>query len=1062
MSDSTPSAAESSVPEGLQVFKATLDSCDREPIHIPGSIQASGALLAFDPALGSVLHASTNLARWLPVGNLPSVGLSVADLLGESGYTRVAQALTGRAGGPVRHEVVDLPARPDAGQPHALETMVHVHRGIAFVEIEPVAAARDPDDWMQRLNDTVDALRSADGPEDLYQRMAHRVKRLTGFDRVMVYRFDEDHHGHVVADAHELGMESFYDLHYPASDIPAQARALYVSNLVRYIADVNYTPVPVLPWLDAVRLQPLDMSHAALRSISPMHIQYLQNMGVASTLTLSLLVDGRLWGLIACHHRQPTALPLRLRRACYALSVTAGYMTGWFVSQQRIAASAAVAKAQGSILEAFNQVQVPLSDVVEHCTAPLLQMVGATGGALWRDDAVLPFGQWPDGPRGESVLRFVSEAFDTTGADRIETEQADLQPPLQARELREVCGVMAIKFEGAPSSGLVWLRPEQRTEVTWGGDPHKPVNVKLDADGRPVLEPRSSFARWTHITEGKSRPWTDADREAVASLASVRQVLLMRDSLAQVSLSDRQFRSLVSLQSDAYWQTDRKGRIVTMSKPLPLDHRTLNGTMLADLFAEAGECDGLTELRAALAGEHPFRALRVAVRPRAETTAITLLLNGEPLHDVHGQAIGWHGTLSDITRDAQMEASIRQEKEAAEFANQAKSVFLANMSHEIRTPLNAILGFAHLLSRDPHATPTQSDQIGRIAAAGQHLRALLNDILDLSAIEAGEINIEAVDFHLPDMLRAVHSIIAEQARAKELRLLIDITGVPTWLRGDPTRLRQALLNLASNAVKFTPSGSVALRVGLQAETDGELLVRFSVQDTGIGIAADTLPRLFQNFVQADASTTRQYGGTGLGLAITRQLALMMGGEAGAESVPGAGSTFWFTAKLKRALVGEPDGAEVLAPQTAEAADSHMRTQLRLHHRQARILIVEDNEVNLELARYLLDDVGLSADTAADGVGAVQRAQTVAYDLILMDMQMPVMDGLAATRAIRALPGGAAVPIVAMTANASDDDRHACEVAGMNDFIVKPISSEALYSALLRWLDLAANETNRGR
>jgi light-regulated signal transduction histidine kinase (bacteriophytochrome)/CheY-like chemotaxis protein len=1058
-------ASEYSVAEGLQVFKTTLDSCDREPIHIPGSIQPSGALVAFDPSLGSVLHSSTNLGRWLALGNLPVVGLSLSDLLGKPAYERVAQALAGRAGGPVRHEVVDLPARPDAGQPHALEALVHSHRGVCLLEIEPVAAASDSGDWLQGLSDTVDALRSASGLEDLYLRMANRVKRLTGFDRVMVYRFDKDHHGQVVADAHERGMPSFYDLHYPASDIPAQARELYVSNLVRYIADVGYTPVPVLPWLDTVRLQPLDMSHAMLRSISPMHTQYLQNMGVASTLTLSLLVDGRLWGLIACHHRQPTALPLRLRRACYALSVTAGYMAGWFASQQRIATSAAAVKAQGSILEAFNQVQVPLRDVVEHCTTPLLQIAGASGGAFWRDDVVLPFGQWPDGPRGESVLSFVRHAFDTSGADQMDTEHADLEPQLEAAELREVCGVMAIKFDGLPSSGLVWLRPEQRTEVMWGGDPDKPVEVTLDADGRPVLAPRSSFARWTTITKGKSRPWTDADREAVVSLATVRQVLLMRESLAQISLSDRQFRSLVSLQSDAYWQTDRKGRIVTMSKPLPLDHQLLQGAILADVFAEAGDCEGLTELRAVLTGERPFRALRVGVRLRADKEAFTFSLSGEPLLDLRGQATGWHGTLSDITREAQLEEAIKREKEAAEFANKAKSAFLANMSHEIRTPLNAILGFTQLLSRETFATPTQSDQVAKIATAGQHLLSIISDILDLSKIEAGEVRIDAVDFHLSELLRAVNSMIAEQAHAKGLRLLVDISGVPTWLHGDATRLRRALLNLACNAVKFTSSGSVALRVQLVSEADGELLLRFSVQDTGIGISADTLPRLFRHFVQADGSTTRKYGGTGLGLAITRRLAQLMGGDVGAESTLGVGSTFWFTARLARgvgAAAGTADPALGSAPVAPPAQATDVQTQLHQRHGQARILVVEDNELNRELVLTSLSAVGLSADTANDGLEAVQRVKAVTYDLVLMDLQMPVMGGLESTRAIRALPERAAMPILAMSANVFDDDRGACKAAGMNDFVAKPLKLDALYSALLKWLDLSVTGTNPGR
>ena len=400
-------------------------------------------------------------------------------------------------------------------------------------------------------------------------------------------------------------------------------------------------------------------------------------------------------------------------------------------------------------------------------------------------------------------------------------------------------------------------------------------------------------------------------------------------------------------------------------------------------------------------------------------------------------------------------------RDMAMAANRAKSEFLANMSHEIRTPLAAMIGLNNLLLQDT-VTPRQAERISKIAASGQHLLAIVNDILDLSKIEAKQVKLDTSDFHLAAVFDQVVSIIGGAARDKGLRLEVDITAAPLWLRGDATRLRQALLNFAGNAVKFTHHGSIALRARLMEEAGDELLLHFSVQDTGIGVAADKLPRLFQEFEQADNSTTRKYGGTGLGLAITRQLAQLMGGEAGAESEPGVGSTFWFTARLQPGVGTAPgaasDATAAVAPAAlaASAQDTDVQARLRQRHGQARILVVEDNEINRELALSWLADVGLSADTASDGREAVHRAQSAAYDLILMDMQMPVMDGLAATRAIRALPGGAAMPILAMTANAFEEERAQCLAAGMNDFVMKPVNVTALQATLLRWLEPASD------
>ncbi|HSV69884.1 MAG TPA: response regulator [Methylibium sp.] len=521
-------------------------------------------------------------------------------------------------------------------------------------------------------------------------------------------------------------------------------------------------------------------------------------------------------------------------------------------------------------------------------------------------------------------------------------------------------------------------------------------------------------------------------------------------------------------------------------------------------------------------------------------------------------------------------------KEAALAAGRAKSDFLANMSHEIRTPMNAIIGMAHLALR-AGLPPPQHQQLLRIEQAGQHLLGIVDDILDSSRIESGKLTLEAGEFALAEVLDNVGNLVSEKAAAKGLVLRFEVEpGLPERLVGDPLRLGQVLLNYANNAVKFTESGGVEVAVRVLERGPDAVRLEFSVRDSGIGIAADRLTRLFQPFEQGDASITRRYGGSGLGLAISRRLAELMGGEVGVDSRPGEGSRFWFTARLgvatgaapgarhhppdlagrralvvddaapARALIGDlliglgfdvtraDSGAAALA--AAQAANAQGRpydvalldwlmpgmdgleTARRLRAAQpegacglrlvivtaygradviadaaaggvdtliskpvtasylldtmnrlfadataapaplpfeaaaapaalagARVLLVEDNPLNQEVALALLADAGIDADLAADGAAAVARVSERDYDLVLMDMQMPVLDGLAATRAIRALPGRDALPIVAMTANAMAEDRQRCLDAGMNDHLAKPIALDRLWQTLARWL-----------
>jgi len=395
--------------------------------------------------------------------------------------------------------------------------------------------------------------------------------------------------------------------------------------------------------------------------------------------------------------------------------------------------------------------------------------------------------------------------------------------------------------------------------------------------------------------------------------------------------------------------------------------------------------------------------------------------------------------LEDLVKERteQLAAAMR----AAEQASIAKSAFLANMSHEIRTPLNAILGMSALVRRDG-ATPGQANRLDKLDAAGRHLLGLINQILDLSKVEAERLEFDTAVFEPCRLLADVVDMVAGVAAEKGLVLLSQCDS-GLRLCGDVMRLTQAMANLANNAVKFTETGTVTLRVLVTPDEPGMVIFRFEVEDEGIGIAPHVLDKLFNPFVQADSSISRDYGGTGLGLALTRRLAEAMGGEAGATSTVGRGSTFWITARLKEAAV-EQCVAE--APGVREVAVPRVPVQGPF-----RILLVEDEPFNREIAIEFLADAAAEVDVAENGEIAVEKATVTRYDLILMDMQMPVMDGLEATRRIRTLPHGAAVPIVALTANAYSEDRLRCIDAGMDDFLPKPMSAAILLSLLDKWL-----------
>jgi PAS domain S-box-containing protein len=431
---------------------------------------------------------------------------------------------------------------------------------------------------------------------------------------------------------------------------------------------------------------------------------------------------------------------------------------------------------------------------------------------------------------------------------------------------------------------------------------------------------------------------------------------------------------------------------------------------------------------------------------------IPILFSVSPIHNAAGEVLEFACVAMDITQHKRIQDALRKAKNEAEMASKAKSQFLANMSHEIRTPMSGVLGMIDLL-----LTTGLSDKQRYYAETAYHsgetLLAILNDILDFSKIEAGRLVLTEVNFDLYQTANEVVRLFSPRAHAKGLGLSCTIREeVPREVRGDATRLGQILANFVENAIKFTNGGSVTVIVSALGGAPEVPLVKFEVTDTGIGISPETVPRLFEAFMQADGSTARSYGGTGLGLAISRQLVEMMGGEIHVTSSLGKGSTFWFVVPLKRSAAAHGTSAPVFLS-TKEAS-------LRL---EGRVLLAEDNPVNQEVMGEMLMALGLDVTVVGNGQEAVEALAKAAYDLVLMDCQMPEMDGYAATRAIRrnemrAQPGSDSavvdqshVPIIAITAHAMQGDREDCLAAGMDDYLPKPFNHGQLSAILKRWL-----------
>ncbi len=880
-----------------------LSNCETEPISSPGTIQPHGVLLVLEETSLDIIQVSSNTRDFFGAEPQELLTQNLRIFCSEKEIEKFQTAIAILKPQIIQHIDLELHHKNII---YRFTGQLHKNNNLVILELEKNTIDHSNLYFYNLMKQSIESIKETQDFEDSIKFLVREIRSITGYDRVMMYQFEPDGSGIVIAEDKAAHLpDSYLNLHYPAADIPRQARKLYALNWIRLIVDVKYEPVPLTPQNNPLTNTPLDLSCAALRSVSPLHLEYCQNMGFSSSMSISLVNNQELVGLIVCHHYCPKYVDYQTRYCCEFLGKMISLEL--FRQQEKKAEEERekIREIKARLNPKNNISSESFASVIKDNSDLILDIVKAQGAALYLGNELVLIGETPSEEKVKQLMDWFfslpqKEVFSTNCLPQI-------YPP--AKQFKDkASGLLVISiFLNNTSYHLFWFRTEVIQTVNWGGNPNQPY--KVDENDINRLSPRGSFEVWKESVMEKSLPWQQVEIEAALEL---RNTLLL----------------------------------------------------------------------AAL--EFSQEALQVAA-------------------------------------------------ERAEIANRSKSQFLAKMSHELRTPLNAILGFAQLMDRNTNLSSEQQEYIDIINRSGEHLLALINDVLEMSKIEAGQQKLNENDFNLYQLLNSLKEIFKIKAHNKKLGLVFDISSdVPEYISTDENKLRQVLSNLLDNAFKFTQAGHITLRVFCPNENTN---IVFEVADTGTGIAEAEMGIMFEPFVQTE-SGRKSMQGTGLGLPISRQFVRMLGGDMRVESTLNRGSKFTFDIKVR--ICDRPESL------SHNATNSKGRIiGLQPNQSNYRILVVEDVEQNRKLLWQLINSVGFEVRTAENGVEALSIWKSWRPHLIWMDMLMPIMDGYETTKRIKATPEGQKTIIIALTASVFSSEQKAAKEAGCNDFLSKPYREKIL-------------------